>query len=283
MSRTVWINGEFLPFEEARLPLMDRGFLFADGIYEVTAVLDGRLIDSASHLARFQRSAESLDIAFPWPVDAIEAMERDLIARNGMEEGTVYLQITRGVAERDFVSEPESPTFVAFTQPKQLIDNPAATTGIKVVSLPDIRWARRDIKSVMLLAQVLAKREAAARGAQEAWMIEDGFVTEGASSTAWIVTADGTLVTRPNGRAILPGCTRAAVEALGLAEGIRIEARAFTLAEAQSAREAMMTSASTFVLPVVMIDGQPVGDGRPGPIAAKLRALYIAAARSLAA
>lgn len=278
MSRTAWIDGAFVPLADARVSVMDRGFLFADGIYEVTAVLGGRLVDSAAHLARLERSAAALDLTLPFPVAKIEAIERELIARDGLVEGTVYVQLTRGAIERDFLGAPERPTLVLFGQAKAILANPAAETGIAVATMEDIRWARRDIKSVMLLAQVLAKREAAARGCQEAWLVEDGFVTEGASSTALIVAADGTLVTRPNGRDILAGCTRAAVEALAVRDGLRVEERRFTVTEALAAREAMLTSASTFVLPIVTIDGQPIGNGLPGPISRRLRQLYIEAA-----
>jgi D-alanine transaminase len=278
-TRTAWLDGAFLPLADVRLSPMDRGFLFADGIYEVTAVLDGRLIDSASHLARLERSAEGLDIPLPVPIGEIEAIERELIARNGLDRGTVYIQLTRGAAERDFLAEPDHPTLLMFTQAGDMLASAAARDGVAVVTMPDIRWGRRDIKSVMLLAQVLAKRAAREAGAQEAWLVQDGFVTEGASSTALIVTADGTLVTRPNSKAILPGCTRAAVLALAERDNVKLEERLFTVEEALGAPEAMLTSASNFVVPIVRIDGQPVGDGKPGPIAARLRELYIETAR----
>ena len=282
MSRTAWLNGVFLPLEEARISPLDRGFLFADGIYEVTAVIDGRLVDSAAHLARLERSAKALDLTLPMPIAGIEAIERELIARDAIDQGTIYLQLTRGAEERDFVPSPGiAPTLFLFSQVRNVVDSLAAERGVAVVTVPDIRWARRDIKSVMLLAQVLAKREAAAHGAFEAWMVgEDGLITEGASSTALIVTANGTLVTRPNSPTILPGCTRAAVQALAERDGVQIEERAFTVHEALAAREAMLTSASTFVLPIVRIDGQPIGDGTSGPIARRLRELYIEAARA---
>lgn len=278
-DRIAWLDGAYLPLAEARISPMDRGFLFADGIYEVTAVLDGKLIDSASHLARLERSARALDIALPLPVAEIEAVERALIARNALDRGTVYLQLTRGAGERDFLGEPATPTLLLFTQANDMLASAAARDGVAVVTMPDIRWGRRDIKSVMLLAQVIAKRAARDAGAHEAWLVEDGYVTEGASSTALIVTADGTLVTRPNSHAILPGCTRAAVLALAERDGVPLEERAFTVAEARAAREALLTSASNFVVPIVRIDGQPVGDGRPGPIAARMRELYLEMAR----
>ena len=278
-ERVAWLNGSFVPLADAKVSALDRGFLFADGIYEVTAVLGGRLVGSAAHLARLERSAAALGLKLPMTPDAIEAIERELIVRNALDQGTVYLQLTRGAGERDFLPTAGTPpTLFLFAQVRDILNNPAALDGIDVVTMPDLRWARRDIKSVMLLAQVLAKRTAADAGAQEAWLVEDGLVTEGASSTALILTRERTLVTRPNSRAILPGCTRAAVMALADRDGIRLEERAFSVAEALDAQEAMLTSASAFVLPIVRIDGQPIGAGVPGPVAARLRALYIEAA-----
>ena len=278
-TRTAWLDGHFLPLDEARLPVTDRGFLFADGVYEVTAVLDGRLVDSAAHMARLERSAAELEIPLPFATADIESIQRELIARDGIDQGVVYLQLTRGAAERDFLAEPAAPTLLMFTQRKDIVGSPAARSGIRIATMPDLRWARRDIKSVALLAQVMAKRQARAAGADEAWMVEDGFVTEGASSTAMIVTKDGTLVTRPNGHSILPGCTAAALRLLAQEDGVALAERRFTVEEALSAKEAMIASASNFVVPVVAIDGQAVGDGRPGPVAARLRDLYLAAAR----
>jgi D-alanine transaminase len=279
MERIAWLNGEFVPLADAKVSAQDRGFLFADGIYEFTAVLDGKLVDSEAHLARFARSAAGLDLMLPLSAAAIETIQRDLIARNGLDQGGIYFQLTGGPAERDFLAPSTAPTLFMFTQAGDLLDRPAATTGIAVKTIDDPRWARRDIKSIMLLGQVLAKREAAAAGAQEAWLVEDGFVTEGASSSALIVTQDGTLVTRPNSQAILPGCTRKAVIAIAERDGITVEERLFTVAEALAAREAILTSASNFVLPVVTINGRPIGGGTPGPIARRLRDLYIEAAR----
>jgi D-alanine transaminase len=279
-TRTAWFDGSFQPLADVRLSPMDRGFLFADGIYEVTAVLDGKLVDSASHLARLERSAAALEIALPISVAEIEQIELELIARNELARGTIYIQLTRGAAERDFLAEPDQPTLLLFTQAGDMLASKAATEGVKVVTMPDIRWDRRDIKSVMLLAQVLAKRAAREAGAQEAWLVQDGYVTEGASSTALIVTADGTLVTRPNSTTILPGCTRAAVLALAERDGVALEERAFTVAEALAGREAILTSASNFVVAIVSIDGQPIGDGKIGPIAQRLRELYLEMARN---
>lgn len=278
-----YLNGSFLPIEQARVSVLDRGFLFADGIYEVAAVIDGKLVDSASHLARLERSTSAIGIALPLSLAEIEAAQKELVARNALTEGLVYLQITRGAdATRDFLPSPDiRPTLVMFAQAKHFLDVPAARDGIAVATMPDLRWARRDIKSVGLLAQAMAKRAAAEAGAQEAWMVEDGFVTEGASSTAFIVTEDG-VVTRPYSQAVLAGCTGAALTALAEENGIGIIRRPFTVAEALAAKEAFITSASTLCQSVVRIDGQEIGGGKPGPIAMRLRALYIDFARRTA-
>lgn len=275
-----YLNGAFLPLEDARISPLDRGFLFADGVYEVAAVIDGRLVDSASHLARLERSTAALGIAMPLPPAQIEAIQKDLVARNALEEGLVYLQITRGAdTTRDFIAPADlAPTLFLFVQHKRFLDTPAVREGISVATMPDIRWKRRDIKSVGLLAQAMAKQAARDAGAQEAWMVEDGFVTEGASSTAYIVTDEG-LVTRPYSEAVLAGCTATALNALAQDSGMAVIRRPFTVEEACQAREAFITSASTLCQSVVRIDGHPVGDGRPGPVATRLRALYIAFAR----
>ena len=280
MAQIAYLNGDFLPLDEARISVLDRGFLFADGIYEVSAILDGHLVDNASHLARFERSLGEIALALPEPMSRIEEIETELVARNGVTEGIVYMQVTRGVAPRDFAFPKDvRPTLVMFCQAKSIVDSPAARSGVAVKTLADIRWARRDIKSVALLAQVLAKQAAAEAGCQEAWMVENGFVTEGGSSSAFIVTKDNVLVIRPNSHAVLPGCTRKAILALAQENSVRIEERAFTVAEALAASEAFFTSASTFVMPVVRIDGHAVGSGVPGPVTRRLREIYIGFAR----
>jgi D-alanine transaminase len=278
-----YLNGSYLPLDEVRISPLDRGFLFADGIYEVAAVIEGRLIDSASHLTRLERSTAAIGISLPMSLDAIEAAQKELVARNNLSQGLVYLQITRGAdTTRDFIAPAGlQPTLFMFVQDKNFIDMPAASTGIAVATMPDQRWARRDIKSVGLLAQAIAKQVARDAGAQEAWMTEDGFVTEGASSTAFIVTDEG-IVTRPYSQSVLAGCTGSALTALAEESGIAVIRRPFTIAEALAAKEAFMTSASTFCLPIVRIDGQPVGDGTPGPVATRLRTLYIDFARATA-
>ena len=282
MSRTVYVNGEYLPEEQAKVSVFDRGFLFADGIYEVSSVLDHKLVDNAAHLARMRRSLGELDMPSPATDEQIVAIQNELIARNDLEEGVVYLQITRGVADRDFAYPAAGvlPSLVMFTQARAVADNPTAERGISVISLPEIRWQRRDIKTVGLLAASMAKQAALNAGADDAWMVEDGLVTEGSSNNAYIVTTDGVLVTRQLGTEILHGITRAAVLRLSHEENVPVEERPFSLDEAYAATEAFITSASTFVMPVVKIDGRVIGNGEPGPVARKLRAVYIEAARS---
>ena len=276
MSRTVFLNGSFVPYEEAKISVMDRGFLFADGIYEVAAVLDGRLVDNEAHLARLDRSLGEIRIQNPYSQPDWTRLEAALVRRNNLKEGLVYMEVTRGAAERDFgfPAADTAPTVVMFTQPKNIRQSPTAQTGIAVITVPDLRWKRRDIKSVGLLGQVLAKQAAVEAGVGDAWMVEDGFVTEGSSSTAFIVTADKRLVTRPLSNAILPGITRVAVMKLAREAGLTVEERLFTVDEAHEAIEAFNTSASSIVLPIVQIDGKPVGTGKPGPLAIRLRALY---------
>ena len=281
MDQIAYVNGSFVPLADAKVSVLDRGFLFADGIYEVSAVLDGKLIDNASHLARLERSVGEIALALPETLDRIIEIQKELITRNQLESGLVYLQVTRGAAAgRDFAFPKDvRPTLILFTSVKDIVNAPSAKSGIAVITVPDIRWARRDIKSVALLAQVLAKQAAAEAGAGEAWMIEDGKVTEGGSSSAFILTKDDVLVTRQNSNTILPGCTRKAVVALAEERQLRVEERPFTVAEALAAKEAFITSASSFVQAVVTIDGKAVADGKPGPMANRLREIYIDFAR----
>ncbi|YBV94206.1 D-amino-acid transaminase (plasmid) [Phyllobacteriaceae bacterium JZ32] len=275
-SRIVYVNGTFLPFAEASIPVMDRGFLFGDGIYEVTALIEGRLADNEAHLQRLDRSLREIGIPNPYSTAKWAAVQQELITRNGLTEGLIYIEVTRGVSERDFLYPADlKPTVVMFTQAKSVRANAALAKGADVITVPDLRWARRDIKSVSLLAQVLAKRAAAEAGANEAWMVEDGVITEGASSTAFIVTQAKEIISRPLSHAVLPGVTRRAVLRLVEEKHLTFVERTFTVEEALRAREAFFTSASTIVMPVVCIDGQPVGDGKPGPLALQLRELYI--------
>ncbi len=280
MSRIVYVNGSYVPEAEAKVSVFDRAFLFGDGVYEVTAVVEGQLLDFAAHLARLDRSLEEIALHPPLSHAELRALHEKLIARNKLDEGIVYLEITSGVADRDFAYPDDAePTVVAFTQSRPLIDNPYATTGVKIITIPDIRWKRRDIKSTAMLGQAMGKQAAKLRGAYEAWMVEDGHVTEGTSSSAFIVDKDGIVRTQPLGHHILPGVTRRSVLRLAEIEGIRVEERPFTVAEALSAREAFMSAASAFVLPIVEIDGIRIGDGRPGPIAKLFRELYIEEAK----
>ena len=276
MTRIVYVNGAFVPEDEAKISVFDRGFLFADGVYEVTSVLNGQLIDNDAHLARLQRSLSELNMRSPESNERITRLQRELAERNGLREGMIYLQISRGAADRDFKFPTDTaPSLVMFTQAKALIDNPQASTGLSVITVPDIRWKRRDIKTVGLLAPSMAKQAAADAGADDAWMVEDGFVTEGTSNNAYIVDTQGTVITRHLGNEILSGITRKAVLRLAEEQKVGVEERPFTVEEAKNAVEAFVTSASTFVCPVIKIDGQPIGNGLPGPMAQKLRQIYI--------
>jgi D-alanine transaminase len=284
--RTVYVNGEYLPEDEAKVSVFDRGFLMADGVYEVTSVLDGKLVDFDGHAVRLDRSLSELSMRAPVTRDELLEIHRELVERNDLTDGLVYLQITRGApADRDFAfPDPDEvpPTIVLFTQSKPgLADAPAAKTGIKVISIDDIRWGRRDIKTVQLLYPSMGKMMAKAQGCDDAWMVEDGYVTEGTSNNAYIVK-DGRIVTRPKSSDILHGITRAAVLRYAAEAQMEVDERPFTLEEAKAADEAFVTSASTFVMPVVEIDGTPVGTGAPGPVAARLREIYIEESRKAA-
>lgn len=281
MSRIVYVNGSYLPEAEAKVSVFDRAFLFGDGVYEVTAVLDRLLVDFAAHLARLDRSLKEIALAAPLSHDDLRQLHRALIEQNHIDEGIVYLQISRGAAERDFAYPDNAvPTVVAFTQRRPLIANPYAATGVKIITIPDLRWKRRDIKSTSMLAQAMGKQAAKLKGAYEAWMVEDGCVTEGTSSSAFILDDAGVIRTQPLGHHILPGVTRRAVLRLAATQGVSLDERPFTVAEALRAREAFMTAASAFVLPVVEIDGIAIGDGRPGPVARAFRDLYLDEARN---
>ncbi len=279
MSRIAYVNGSYLPEAEAKISVFDRGFLFADGVYEVTPIVNGRLVDYDAHIERLDRSLGELRMAWPCSKQELRAMHEELVKRNALKEGIIYMQVTRGVADRQFNFPKEAKSsLVAFPQVMVLVDNPNARTGVKVVTTPDIRWLRRDIKSVMLLAPVLGKQEAYEKGANEGWMVEDGFVTEGTSSNAYIVK-DNTVITRPLSNRILAGCTRRALFRLAREHDVKIEERAFTPDEAYAADEAFLTSASQFVMPIVEIDGKRVGGGQPGPVTRKLRELFLEEAR----
>jgi D-alanine transaminase len=275
--RVVYVNGQYLPEDEASISVFDRGFLFADGVYEVTSVLGGKLIDYVGHAKRLRRSLSELKMAFPMSDDDLLAIHREMIARNELDEGIIYLQITRGAADRDFVFPPaDTPaTLVLFTQARPLVENALAERGQKIVTVDDKRWSRCDIKTVQLLYPSLAKMEAKARGADDAWLVRDGLVTEGSSNNAYIVKDDGTIVTRDLSELILSGITRKAVLECAQLLQMKVEERPFTVEEAKTAVEAFSTSASGFVVPAVEIDGVTIGEGKPGPVATKLRSIYI--------
>lgn len=286
MTRTVYVNGEYLPETEATVSIFDRGFLMADAVYEVTSVLDGKLIDFEGHAVRLKRSLDELRMAEPCTKDALLEIHRKLVEINEIENGAVYLQVTRGSAgDRDFAfPDPETtkPTIVLFTQNKpNLGKDPVAVKGISVISIPDIRWHRRDIKTTQLLYPSVGKMMAKEAGADDAWLVEDGYVTEGTSNNVYIVK-DGKIVTRPLSNDILHGITRKAVIRMAEEAQMEIEERLFTIEEAQAADEAFITSASAFVMPVVEIDGVKLGDGTPGKIAPRLREIYLDESRKAA-
>ena len=278
MSRIAYVNGRYLPLAQAKVHVEDRGYQFGDGVYEVCEVRGGRLVDERRHMARLDRSLRELRMARPMSAKALSVVLHETVRRNRVQDGIVYLQITRGAARRDFAFPPDdTPTSMvvsARSHDRARLEQLAAE-GIAVVTLPDIRWGRVDIKSVALLPNVLAKQTAREQGAREAWLVDEaGHVTEGASSNAWIVSRDGKLITRSLGNGILAGITRSVVIDVVKAQGLAFEERAFSVEEAYAAREAFVTSASQIVLPVVSIDGRPIGNGAPGLIASALRRDY---------
>ena len=279
MTRTVYLNGAYLPEAEAKVSIFDRGFLMADGVYEVTSVLDGKLIDFGGHCVRLARSLDELDMASPITDDDLLAMHRALVRLNDIDQGMIYLQITRGnPGDRSFVfPDPATTpsTIVAFTQNiPNLADAPAAKTGFKVISIPDLRWERVDIKTTQLLYPSMGKMLAKQAGADDSWFVKDDLVTEGTSNNAYIVRGNR-IITRQLSNDILHGITRSAVLRFAAEAQMEVEERPFTIAEAQSADEAFSTAASIFVMPVVEIDGAVIGSGKPGPIALRLREIYL--------
>jgi D-alanine transaminase len=278
MSRIAYVNGRYVAHRDAMVHVEDRGYQFSDGVYEVCEVKDGRLIDERRHVARLERSLGELAIAMPMPAHALGVVLRETVRRNRVRDGFVYIQVTRGVAPRDhaFPAIAPRPALVVTARGiDPLKMEKLADEGIAVITMPDQRWARVDIKSVSLLPNVLAKQAAREQGAREAWLVDrDGFVTEGSSSNAWIVSKDGRLVTRPIGRDILRGITRTVLLDVIREQGLELDERPFTVEEAHAAREAFVTSATQSVMPVVRIDGRPVGNGAPGLIASALRRAY---------
>ncbi len=275
MSRYAYVNGRYLPFRDAKVHIEDRGYQFGDGVYEVCEVRGGRLIDERRHMVRLQRSLDALRIRAPMSPRSLSVVLHEVVRRNRIGYGNVYLQVTRGVARRDhgFPAPQVKPSLVVTARPLNRTRNEAlAAKGIAVISVPDDRWGRVDIKTIGLLPNVLARQAAIEQGARDAWFVDkDGYVTEGASTNAWIVTAAGAVVTRPADHGILRGITRTVLFDMIKAQGLWLEERPFTLAEAYAAREAFMTAATQIVLPVVRIDGHAIGDGKPGPVATTLR------------
>lgn len=281
-TRIGYIRGEFVPLTKASIPVMDRGFLFGDGVYEVTAVIEGRLVDDAAHLARLERSLKEIGIVNPHTASRWTQLEEEIVRRNKLTNGLIYLQVTRGVAERAFkYKDGLVPTVVMFPQFSPVQYNPLTKTGARIITLPDLRWARCDIKSTSLLAQVLAKHAASQAGVAEAWMMRDDVITEGASSTAYIVTQQGDLVTRALSHETLPGITRQTLLLIAQDLKLRIVERPFTRQEVLDAREVFYTSASTIAIPVVEMDGMPVGGTKPGPVFETLYAAYMQEAMQL--
>lgn len=280
MSQTACVNGEFVAEADAKVSIFDRGFLFADGVYEVVPVVDGRLINRRAHRERLTRSLRELRLEPPLSLDQIERLQDEIVARNNIREGRVYLQVTRGPAERDFAfpAEPR-PTLILFGREAALFDTPATRDGIKVQTVVENRWGRRDIKTVMLLPGSMAKQQAIDAGYGDVWFVEDGLVTEGSANNAYIVK-DRAVYTRPLGNDILAGCTRRALLALADRAGIDIREQAFSPQQAYLADEAFLTSASASVTPVVQIDQQVLGDGKPGPLTRRLQTIFAEFART---
>lgn len=278
MPRLAYVNGRYVPHAQAAVHIEDRGYQFADGVYEVVPVYRGILVDEEPHLDRLDRSLSELRIAWPMSRAALRLILRELIRRNGLANGLVYLQMTRGVAPRDHKFPAASETALVVTTKRQKpIPEAVLAEGVSVITVPDIRWRRCDIKSISLLPNVLGKQQAVEAGAYEAWLVDaDGYVTEGTSTNAWIVTAEGRLVTRGVEQAILNGITRQSLLDLVQKAGIALEERRFTVEEAKAAREAFLTSSSSFLLPITRVDGAPVGGGKPGALTRHLRDHYVA-------
>ena len=282
MSRIVYVNGKYLPEEEASISIFDRGFLMADAVYEVTSVLDGKLLEFEGHLKRLKRSLSELNMPEPSVFNDLLEIHRKLVNDNQVEQGGVYLQVTRGVADRDFVYPKDvEPTLVIFTQSKDILGSPLVNSGMKVISIDDLRWGRRDIKTVQLLYPSMGKMMAKAADCDDAWMVEDGFVTEGTSNNAYIVVGNK-IITRELSNDILHGITRTSVLRYAKEAQMIVEERSFSVDEVKSADEAFITSASTFVMPVVEFDGVLIGAGKPGNVSKRLREIYIEESRNKA-
>lgn len=277
MSHIAYVNGRYLPHAEASVHIEDRGYQFADGVYEVCGVRGGKLMDETLHLERLQRSLRELRMEMPVQLSALKIILRETVRRNRVTNGMVYFQVTRGVAPRDHPFPKNTRTSLVVTAKRLNEARVAASVekGVEVVTMPDLRWARRDIKSIALLPNILAKQAAREAGSYEAWLVDaDGFVTEGSSTNAWIVDGGGRLVTRPEGPEILSGITRRVLLEVARGEGIEVVERAFTPEEAKSAREAFISASSAIIIPVIRIDGHPVGNAAPGSITLRMRDAY---------
>ncbi len=275
-NRIAFVRGAFVPLQDAVIPVMDRGFLFGDGVYEVTAIIEGRLVDNSIHLKRLARSLAEIGIPNPFTIEKWTEIETQLMQRNELRNGLIYIQVSRGVAERAFqYADDLEPTVVMFPQFAQIQSNPLTRTGARIITVPDLRWARRDIKSTSLLAQVMAKHAVKQAGVNEAWMLDGEQITEGASSTAFIVTRGNELLTRNLSRDILPGITRRAIIGIAERHGLTVVERPFSKAEVLDAAEAFYTSASTIAIPVIEMDGVCVGGGAPGPVVRSLYDAYL--------
>ena len=276
-ERIVFVNDEFINETEAKVSIFDRGFLFADAVYEVTAIIDGKILEWDGHISRLKRSLKELDIKMPIKMNKLLDIHYKLIVKNNLTEGLIYLQISRGEDDRSF-DYPDSnvkPTIVLFSQVKSLQESKLSKIGMKVISVPDMRWARRDIKTVQLLAPSMCKMMAKKSNKDDAWMVQDGFVTEGTSNNAYIITKDNVLVTRNLSNDILAGVTRRSILKYAKEAKGKIEERPFTIEEAKNASEAFVSSATTFIAPVVEIDNKIIGDGKPGQQSLRLREIYI--------
>ena len=276
-ERIVYVDGQYCPESQGKVSIFDRGYLFADAIYEVTCIIGGKLVAFDGHMVRLSRSLKELGMPMPMSTEELLAIHRKLVAENNVDEGLIYMQISRGNADRDFNFPPKDtpPVVVLFTQARPVLESPLARRGLKVITLPDIRWGRRDIKTVQLLFASMAQNSASEAGADDAWLVQDGFVTEASSANAYIVTAEGKIVTRGLSSDILHGITRAAVLKFADEAGYMLEERPFTVAEALEAKEAFITSATSFVTSVLSIDGHIIGKGVTGPVSRRLRELYI--------
>lgn len=277
MARSVYVNGVWQDENTASISIFDRGFLFADAVYEVASVVGGKLIDYDAHAARLARSLGELEIPAPLSAEALLALHREAVSRNALDEGLIYLQATRGAVDRDFLIDAKTtPGLVIFTQAKSVVANPKAEIGLRVRCVPDLRWGRRDIKTVQLLYSSLMKSQAVRTGLDDVFLVEKGEVTEASSANVHIVTEDGVIVTPPLSRALLPGITRGSVLSIARANAVPAEEKRISVEALESAHEVFITSATSFVMPVVEIDGRAVGASKPGPVTSRMRELYIA-------